>query len=284
MSPSPVPNHSTWETIDIRDLSPSPQHAEREGGNESVPPPYSGYAHVPPFQREPQRPAEKAEEDDDDNSIIQTHLFPLPPSSHLPSNPSNRYHTFPAPRPPQLDDTPTITLADPFSTTTTTGTKSLNESGDPESCYFETLDFSDYLPSNPLDKHYGHHSDNHHQHSHNHSTKPFSHSAPTTTQQQQHEQYCPRRRRRNRYVHGGSMHTAREAMAVVCMVLLVAAAGVMAGYGVIRACGALSSWGAGQFGGSGGGGDGGGGDDQGGFKLCTAARPRFCHLIVGGDN
>ncbi|KAK4044109.1 hypothetical protein C8A01DRAFT_31707 [Parachaetomium inaequale] len=144
MSLPPTPNHFTWERIDIGDLDQDLQHAEHgsDSPNDTpTPPPYSGYARVPPFQGQYQpgrAPDEhdKKDEGDGGDGFIKTALFPLPPTvaenhSHLSPY---RYNTFPPP------------LGPPSTPNSDRETRPHGR----EQGYFETLDFSDYLPpANP---------------------------------------------------------------------------------------------------------------------------------------
>lgn len=280
---------------------------------------YSGYAYVPPLYGPPQLINAEDTASDDDSGLIQAANFPLPPTlSGSGSRNPYRYHTFPPPTPLSVSPSP-FTPANnnpPFLTGNHNHDSRRNNQGEPEPepelespCYFDTLDFSDYHPNppRPSDKS-----------SHPHETAGVN--INTTRKTATHNltrqpllphlsdsarEYRPRARPspgpwggRGMYddaiATGGALdadpdtalglkaaETAqrrlrREAVAVVCVVVLVFGLLAAAGWAVATVVGGMgdAGWGQGKFID--------GQDGVGDWELCSAARPRFCRLVVGG--
>ncbi len=207
---------STWETIP---LTGNPPPSPEPNTNFFNPPPYVGWVpYTYPANSQLEAKTEKPYVDNNNNNNEA--------EDDLASREYN-YHTFPPPSP-----------------TTTTDSDETNH----HPCYFETLDFSDYLAA-PID---------------NTNRNISRHNSVRRARQ-----------------------AMREGIAVVCVVLLLAVGLVVAGWAVAGGIQGLSVFsgrvealkggrvvaGVGEEMRAGGGGR---------WGPCTVARPRFCYIVVGG--
>ncbi|KXX76271.1 hypothetical protein MMYC01_207179 [Madurella mycetomatis] len=193
MSRTPILNHSHWDTIDLGDTNAHKANSNPDG---ELDPPVYHHIYFPRYHDEKQ--ATFTEEEDchsETASSINADFFPLPPTYSQRLSLSSGYHTF------TLLESPTTTLS---------GAGSDDDLADLESCYFETLDFEDYMHpnANPNDN-------NNHPAGSKH-TKPASAVtvrqllAPSSSLHQRRL----RRNRRNRRSHCSPHHHRHQGQAV----------------------------------------------------------------------
>ncbi|GAB1319403.1 hypothetical protein MFIFM68171_09613 [Madurella fahalii] len=278
MSRAPILNHSHWDTID---LGHTDNHNTSENPHGELDPPAYHHIYFPRYHDEKQ--AIFAEEEEDHHSetasSINADLFPLPPtySSQRP-RPSSGYHTF----------TP------PVSPTTTLPADSGDDWDGSESCYFETLDFDDYmqayLPHSPL-LHQRHHS----RHRSRRSRRPRHHQvrvfggrlralyAGIATRSLDLDAAATTEKLGLRpepaWKSGRRWHAARKAVGSLCRALVLVLVLMAVGWAAAILGGGLRTMASGGWEGveSTAGGDGSWGNGSGG--LCSEARPRFCRFI-----
>jgi hypothetical protein len=318
MSTPLTTNHYTWGPTHSDNPDRGSQRAEHESvspGESPSPPSYSGYAYVSaplrPFQPLSAYEGQGHQENSNNNgNLIQPTFSSLPPTP-AGKELDNPYHCYYYTFPPHLNSlplSPTLTNPTPEATTT-------NKANDQQSsCYFETLDFSDYLhptanPSHRLllaDNNRNHHPYRPRNNNHSNSNTPIGRGAAAFpahlrgkypgSNGYNYDTFTANRgdgddsnppcgidpgtSQGGFDLQRGWWRATRGAVVVVWVVVLLAGLLVVVGFGVARG-------GPGVWDGNGKGGgrfikEVGGEEVAGdGWGLCTDARPRFCRLVVG---